>query len=51
MTIQRMKSDLIFFEVGVQGWDRIKRNNQENIINNPLKQVQPIFVRRVAMAE
>ena len=42
MTIQRIKSSLFLFGSGCTGLDGIKTNNQDRIINNPSKQVQPI---------
>ena len=41
MTYQRIKSGLFFLAGGCMGLDRIKTNNQERIINNMSKQVQP----------
>ena len=43
MTVQRIKSGLFLFGGGCTGLDRIKTNNQELIINNLSKQVQPQF--------
>ena len=42
MTIQRSKSGLYFGD-GCFGLDGIKTNNQERIINNPSKRVQPVL--------
>ena len=44
MTIQKIKSGLFFFGGGCVGMDRMKTNNQEPIINNPSKQLQPKYV-------
>ena len=42
MTIQRIKPGLFVFGGGCIGLDRIKTNNKEQIINNPLRQVKPL---------
>ena len=41
MTIQKLRSGPFFLEADV-GVGRIRANNQERIINNPSKQVQPL---------
>ena len=51
MTIQRIKSGLFIFEGGCTGLDRIKTDNQERIINNRSKQVQPLLSTTKMLAE
>ena len=42
MTIQGIRSGLFVFGDGCIRVDRLRTNNQELIINNPSKQVQPV---------